>query len=299
MSNIEITFAVFLAIFALTGIVSLLSIIRFGRSGLPLITLPASYRAALFSSLILEVVAVVVGVGYTAVEKVSSATDKLSLATDTFSRFIVEKRQPSMLHDYVLVQRDISRVRILGLNGLSVLHKYREDLTNMIRNGDTVVEILLLDPSSKAFLNRRNLEETAPKESTHGEPQFVSGRIRAEWEASRAILRDIVNQLLHDERSMSVEEISARLKIKIHSKEPTYSYLFVDTSDAKFLIFNKYTKEKLKPGTSGGSQLIVPEDDRYVRAEERFNSMWEASDTEIRIKELEGQLTLVSLPEDS
>ena len=293
MSNLlEITFIVFLVIFALTGIISLLSIIKFGREETALISVLPKYRAALFSSLILEVVGVIVGVGYIAADQIASATD-------TLARFSVERREPSMLHDYVLLRRDISRVRMLGLNGLSVLHRYRRDLAKMIQRGDTVVEMLLLDPNSDAFLDRSNLEEAAPQQSTNREPRFVSGRMRAEWEASKAILRDIVNQALH-EHLISVEELSARLKIKMHRFEPDYSFLFVDTSDGQLLIHNKFGKEAQEPGTAGGSRLVVPGEADYVRAQEHFRILWEAPDTrEIGIEDLRSELTSVSYSEGS
>ena len=78
---LSVTFVLFLVIFALTGIVSLLSIIRFGTDEKSLITLLPKYRAALFSSLILEVVGVVVGAGYLAVDKLDDAAEKLARAT--------------------------------------------------------------------------------------------------------------------------------------------------------------------------------------------------------------------------
>lgn len=154
------TFVVFLVIFVLSGFVSLLSIMRFGADEKPLITLLPRYRAALFSSLVLEVVGVMIGAGYLAVDKFVVATERL--------RFTIEQRQPSTLHDYVLLQRGITRVRILGINGLGVLHKYRRDLAGALRRKGTIVEILLLNPDSEAFLARSELEETAPGESTNG-----------------------------------------------------------------------------------------------------------------------------------
>ena len=279
------TFVVFLVIFAITAIVSLVSIIRFGGEQKTLITLLPKFRAALFSSLILEVVAVIVGAGY-------MAADKLYVATETLARFTVEQRQPSSLHDYVLLQRDIIRVRILGLNGLGVLHKYRRDLTKVLRRKGTIVEILLLDPDSEPFLARSDREETAPQQSTNGQPQFTSGRIRAEWEASKAVLRDVVNQLVH-EHSIDIGELSARLKIKKHQSPPEYSFLFVDTSDGgRFLIYNKYTNGPQLPGTAGGSTLVYPVDKKFLIGETHFENLWKDEDTsEIRLQKLVSELT--------
>ena len=195
---LSVTFVLFLVDLRSYRIVSLLSIIRFGTDEKSLITLLPKYRAALFSSLILEVVGVVVGAGYLAVDKLDDAAEKLARAT-------IEKRQPSTLHDFVLLQRDITRVRILGINALGVLHKYRRDLVGVLLREQAVVQILLLNPDSGIFLDRRNLEETAPQQSTARHSQFVSGRIRAEWEASRAVLRDIVNQLVN-QHSKDIKE---------------------------------------------------------------------------------------------
>lgn len=279
------TFVLFLVIFALTSVVSLLSIMKFGPEQKPLVTLPPRYRAALFSSLILEVVTVIVGAGYTATQLVTTTNALLARST-------VDIRQPSTLHDYVLLRRDITRVRILGLNGLGVLHKYRRDFVELLRRGDTRVEILLLDPDSDAFLDRRNLEESAPKKSTTGHSQFVSGRILDEWKASVAVLRDIVNQLVN-QHSMDINELSALLQIKKHRQEPKYSFLFVDISgEEQFLIYNKYEQEPQAPGTSGGSSLVYPGEQDYGSAKMRFELLWEDNDTsEIGLEELASELT--------
>ena len=101
MSNLlSITYVLFLAIFALTAVVSLLSLIRFGAGEKSLIQLEPKYRFALFSSLLLEVVAVIIVGGYKVVNGISEETKKL--------RYTIERRQPSTLHDYVLLQRDIT-----------------------------------------------------------------------------------------------------------------------------------------------------------------------------------------------
>jgi len=283
-----ITFGLFLVIFALTSVVSLLSIMEFGPGKIPLVTLPPRIRNALFYMLIGEVVTVIVGAGYTATQLVATTNALLARST-------IEMRQPSPLHDYVLLQRDITRVRILGLNALGVLHKYRRDFVELLRRKDTRVEILLLDPDSDAFLDRRNLEETAPQEPTTGQSQFVSGRILDEWKASLAVLRDIVNQLVN-QHSMDIKELSKRLKIKKHSLKPEYSFLFVDISGKEhFLIYNKYEQEPQFPGTSGGSSLVYPGERDYWRAETRFEFLWEHKDTsEIELEVLKSKLTPLS-----
>ncbi len=287
---VNITYVVFLVIFVLTAIVSLLSIISFGPYSThwaSRFAVPDKYRVALFGSLILEVVVVMIAAGSLAVDSLYKTADKW--------RLTIESRQPSTLHDYVLLQRDITRVRIFGLNGLGVFHKYRRDIIKMIYKKKTIVEILLLYPESEAFIARSNLEEAAPKKSkTPISPpisQRVSGRIRAEWEASRAILRDIVNQLVN-QHSMDIKKLSSRLKIRMHQQKPIYSFLFVDTSDNEhFLIYNEYPQEAQIPGTRGGSSLIPPGDRRFGRAEERFKTLWEANDTkELTLKELMEEL---------
>ena len=145
-----------------------------------------------------------------------------------------------------------------------MLHKYRRDLVGVLLREQAVVQILLLNPDSDIFLDRRNLEETAPQQSTGRHSQFVSGRIRAEWEASRAVLRDIVNQLV-TQHSKDIKELSARLQIKKHRYEPKYSFLFVDTSDEEqFVIYNEYQQAAQAPDTSGGSSLVYPGDARYL-----------------------------------
>lgn len=282
-----ITFVVILVIFTLTAVVSLLSIIGFGASQKHLITLEPKNRTALFTVLLLEVVGVVIAAGTLFLDKLSE--------TEQLLRSTIEVRQPSTLHDYVLLQRDATRVRILGINGLGVLHKYRKNLVGVLRREDALVEVLLLDPDSDAFLDRRNLEEASPTQSTP-ESQFVSGRLHAEWKASRAVLRDIVNQLVN-EHSIDITKLSARLKIRKHQYKPEFSFLFVDTNDDEhFLIYNEYTEKRPEPGTSGTSTLVYPGDNRYVRAEERFGFLWDDNDTsEISLEKFASELARPTL----
>lgn len=154
----------------------------------------------------------------------------------------VPRLQPSRLHQIVFAEAGIKRIRMLGINSLGVLHKYRKDLEELMV-GQFRLEVLLLDPRSPAFETRRDGEESG---------DTISNRMYEEWETALAILSEIAS---YSRKSIGYEE---KLEIRIHAQKPKRSILFVETTDEKFLIKNTYDDdEKSGPGTAGGSALVI------------------------------------------
>jgi len=94
---------------------------------------------------------------------------------ETHRRFITER---------AILRGASSSISILGINSLGILHQNREMLINKLNEG-VKIRLLLLDPDSKHFSERVDIEE-----NINGK---VSGRLRAESIASYAICKDIYN----------------------------------------------------------------------------------------------------------
>lgn len=199
---------------------------------------------------------------------------------------VVEQRQPTTLHDIALNRSGIREVRLLGMNSLSVLQKYRRDLINLLRQENFRIKILLINPESEEFKKRRDLEEEVNNR--------VADRILYEWKASIAILRDIVNQLVNKfAKPIDLDQLADRLEIRIHNEKPEYSFMFVDTPDEKLLIFNRYLEIKWTPGTAGGSRFVSSGMDLYDSSRAHFDKLW-SNATEIDLARLESELSVAS-----
>lgn len=106
----------------------------------------------------------------------------------------VAKRQPTRLHERVLMKEGIERIRMLGINSLGVLHKYREHLIELLTRKRSIIriQVLILDPRSDAFKSRSSFEECGteiPKDCK----KKIPNRLYEEWEATLAILSDIAS----------------------------------------------------------------------------------------------------------
>ena len=213
--------------------------------------------------------------------------------------------QPSTLHKVLLGTKGTKHVRILGINGLGVLHGHRKSLQEILRNPEHTIDVLLLDPESKAF-------ENCAKEEEKGEDPDDPSRIEKEWVASIAILRDIAIQL----RKSGAKAVEQRLKIRLHQAKPDRSLLVVATPEVyravplapvlgigarqtvgvkpgrtepqdnpdskklgKYLLLNIYP---LSPKLSGQSSLSFLVNDTWVEYTENlayFDCLWCCQDT--------------------
>ncbi len=114
---------------------------------------------------------------------------------------------------------DITRVRILGINALGILHRHKGDLLAILRNGGSV-ELLLLDPQSPGFRKQRDAEEKRGGR--------LANRLCTELEASMATLRDVVHLMLQ-EHGVDIATLRERLAIRFATSRPRRSLLFVET----------------------------------------------------------------------
>ena len=139
--------------------------------------------------------------------------------------------QPWLVHQFLLATPKVERVRILGINALGLLHEHRSNLVRIIdpKEGGSV-EILLLkgallaQDASQAFQARVAEEEGKIK----GREGRIANRIQAEWEASIAILADILNRLLEKHEMTDLQQ---RFQIRFHKEYPDRSVLFVDKKE--------------------------------------------------------------------
>lgn len=167
-----------------------------------------------------------------------------------------------------LHQDDIRRVSILGINALGLLHRHAADLVAILRRGGTV-DVLLLDPESTQFRERRDAEEKRGGK--------VSNRILAEMEASIAILRDILNQMLHG-HAFDIASLRDRFRIRLYAQRVDRSSLFVETPRGKTLMYKKLPLSP--PPPADGAQCVVVDstgerdDPAYVRRRRFFEEVW-------------------------
>ena len=201
--------------------------------------------------------------------------------------------QPFLVHRYLLGQPEVHIVRILGINALAVLHGHRADLQRIISEGG-YVDVLLLKgklpglagkvedaEACEAFQSRVNGEE--------GKSGRVANRIQSELDASIAILRDIVHQLL---MTHTLEDIQNKLKIRFHKEHPEMSLLYVErdedeeTQDGstitvrkKYLLFNRYPQSKQEAGQASLSLLVDDTWIEYNDGKGYFDKLWEHCET--------------------
>ena len=180
----------------------------------------------------------------------------------------VPRRQPTRLHDLVLTEDGIQSIRMLGINSLGVVHKFRQHLGELLVGQRPIrLEVLLLDPRSPAFETRRNREELGAT---------IPNRMYEEWEATLAILSEIA---FYSRQHIGYEKTNARLAVRIHAQKPERSALFVKTTDEEFLIQNIYTDKQGAAGTRGGSALIKASEvsGEFNEWDSNFKSLWDTA----------------------
>ena len=67
--------------------------------------------------------------------------------------------QPWLAHKVLLGTEGTKHVRILGINGLGVLHGHRQSLQEILTEPEHTIDVLLLHPKSDAFKRRAEEEE--------------------------------------------------------------------------------------------------------------------------------------------
>lgn len=211
--------------------------------------------------------------------------------------------QPWLVHQFLLAMPGVERVRILGINALSVLHVHRSNLMRIIDKDKGLVQILLLkgalpeQDASQAFQARVAEEEGG----IDGRKGWIANRLQKEWEASIAILADMLNQLLGTHR---IKWLNQRFEIRFHEKRPDRSMLFVEKQEAdketgesihrKYLLLNHYSKNSKEPGQKSLSLLVDDSWIEYTDEEEVFERLW-ANAEEFPLEKLEKMLDKLSV----
>ena len=149
--------------------------------------------------------------------------------TETQSRITAERRDTVLAEQDLFWQPDVRRVRIMGINALGLLHRHASDLLAVLLNGGAV-QVLLVDPQSAEFRRRRDAEE-----KRRGR---VSNRLQTEMEASIAILRDILNLLLH-EHDRDIGTLADQFQTRLYDLRADKSFLIVETPGRQTLLYRK------------------------------------------------------------
>jgi len=79
---VHIVLLIFIVLFTLTGIFSILSIVHFGKIKRPLVTIQDKYRTKLFHSLILEVIAVIISLAVIFIGKINNGIRNIDKITE-------------------------------------------------------------------------------------------------------------------------------------------------------------------------------------------------------------------------
>ena len=206
---------------------------------------------------------------------------------DEQNQSTVEIRDTFQAEQELFGQTDIWRVRIWGINALGLLHRRSADLITILRNGG-MVEVLLLDPESAEFRKRRDAEEKRKGK--------VSNRLLTEMEASIAILRDVLNLMLH-EHEHDIDTLKNQFQIRLSDRRADTSYLFVETPESKSLLYRKIPRpSQPAAGASESNFLSVTgggESAEYTRKLRLFHDYW-ADAKVVSSKYLRSNLEIVS-----
>ena len=189
--------------------------------------------------------------------------------TDEQNQITVERRDTFQAEQELFGQPRIWRLRILGVNALGLLHRHAADLITVLRAGGRV-DVLLLDPESAEFRKRRDAEEKRKG--------MVSNRLVTEMEASIAILRDVLNVMLH-EHEYDIETLANRFQIRLYDDKADKSYLFVETSGNKSFVYRKVPLSTRLWGGPTECDFLLGNSDgvsaEYKRKLQTFRDIWE------------------------
>jgi hypothetical protein len=141
------------------------------------------------------------------------------------------------LKDKILINSAKTQLALFGINSLGPLHQNREAILKFLKNGGDL-KVLILNKDSADFKLREDFEERPNKPK--------SGRLAAEFDASKAICQDIKN----------FSEGAGKITLKLYSQPPIMSLVMIDYENKNDGIINQNLYPKI-PGTRGlsGRQL--------------------------------------------
>ena len=193
------------------------------------------------------------------VNKLSDENERLQTEMKTILKREVIGEQRVIGEDVNLIAGATEELWLLGINALGPLHQGREAVINLLKRKGKA-RVLLLDPTCPAFAKREGDEE-----SVDGR---ITGRLRAEYEASVAICRDIVRSAAGGDA----------LQVKTHSQYPTEALVFADPRTGRGMLHvNIYPDAKGTRGSSGEHRRVpgrTPYADEFQRWVTRYETLW-------------------------
>ena len=165
--------------------------------------------------------------------------------------------------DRLIIKEAKRSVQIFSLNGLGLIYHCREEIIDFLGKRDSIFQIILLDPATKAFHEREVLENDSIR------------RIYREWKATLCILKDIQ---LHS---------GGNIGLKLHKEMPDRSLVIIDALDEpdvfSKMIINYYSKKQGERGYVGGqflSEFTKKRDrDSFNKNRDFFKEMWKKAVT--------------------
>jgi hypothetical protein len=144
--------------------------------------------------------------------------------------------------------RDAQRsIWIFSINSLGLFHEHREDMISVLKKGGSM-RVLLLDPESKAFKDRERMEEEIDGQ--------ISGRLRAEYTASAAYCKDIIN----------FSEGKGSLELRLHKEDINEVLLIIDPGTGNTTLhINMYPPERHTRGYIGEHRVIPKEQPELIK----------------------------------
>ena len=175
---------------------------------------------------------------------------------------IVRKGQLIKFEEVVPIQKRMIQsaernILIFSINSLGLFHEHLEDFISLIKRGGNL-KILLLDPESESFKEREEKEE-----KINGK---ISGRLRAEYMASVAYCRDILN----------FSKGNGVVELKLHKENLKEALLIIDAdTDNLNLHINVYPAEEHTRGYVGKHRIIPKENPDLIKPFiQNFERLW-------------------------
>ena len=199
----------------------------------------------------------------------------------------------TVAHDIIDAERalfrlpGLRRVRILGINALSVLHRHAPELVDLLRFGGTV-ELLLLDPETEWFRLRQDHEEIYRGR--------VADRLLAVMCASISIVRDILNQMLH-QHDYDIETVGYQLHFRLHDRKPNASMLYAEGPEDSYVLFRDLSRlaQGVRLPQTGTLAAANPSHPNPLFDEQRgqFLEVWQSA-TPVRLERLRSDFKIVA-----
>jgi hypothetical protein len=156
-----------------------------------------------------------------------------------------------------MIQNAKRNIWIFSINSLGLFHEHLEDFISLIKRGGNL-KILLLDPESSSFKEREKKEE-----KINGK---ISGRLRAEYMASAAYCKDILNFSKGD----------GAVELRLHKENLKEALLIIDANtDNLSLHINTYPTEEHTRGYVGKHRIIHKENPDLIEPFiQNFERLW-------------------------